>query len=106
MPDTAPRCLMAVHAHPDDECFAGGIFGRYADAGVRTVLVTCTLGEEGEIVDPSMDADAVRPRLADVRTEELRCSVAALGIAQLHLFGYRDSGMAGTPANANPLAFT
>ncbi|HEV7129661.1 MAG TPA: PIG-L family deacetylase [Ktedonobacterales bacterium] len=106
MPDTTPLCLMAVHAHPDDECFAGGIFGRYADAGVRTVLVTCTLGEEGEIVDPTMDADAVRPKLAEVRTEELRCSVAALGIAQLHLLGYRDSGMVGTPANAHPLAFT
>lgn len=104
--DTAPLCLMAVHAHPDDETFAGGIFGRYADEGVRTVLVTCTLGEEGEIVDPTMDADAVRPRLGEVRTEELRCSVAALGIKQLHLLGYRDSGMVNTPANTHPLAFT
>lgn len=105
-PDTAPLCLMAVHAHPDDETFAGGIFGRYADEGASTVLVTCTLGEEGEIVDPTMDADAVRPRLGDVRTEELRCSVAALGIGKLHMLGYRDSGMVNTPANANPLAFT
>lgn len=110
MPDTAPNgaplCLMAVHAHPDDETFAGGIFGRYASEGARTVLVTCTLGEEGEIVDPTMDADAVRPRLGEVRTEELRCSVEALGIGQLYLLGYRDSGMVNTPANANPLAFT
>jgi mycothiol conjugate amidase Mca len=106
MPDTSLLCLMAVHAHPDDECFSGGIFGRYADEGARTALVTCTLGEEGEIVDSTMDAEAVRPRLGEVRTEELRCSVAALGIERLYLLGYRDSGMAGTPANANPLAFT
>lgn len=110
MPETAsesaPLCLMAVHAHPDDETFAGGIFGRYADEGARTVLVTCTLGEEGEIVDPTMDADAIRPRLGEVRTAELRCSVEALGIERLHLLGYRDSGMVDTPANANPLAFT
>lgn len=103
---TGPLCLMAVLAHPDDESITGGMFGKYADEGVRTVLVTCTLGEEGEIVDPTMDAAAIQPRLGEVRTEELKCSVAALGIGQLHLLGYRDSGMAGTPANANPLAFT
>lgn len=97
---------MAVHAHPDDECYSGGIFGRYGAEGVRTVLVTCTLGEEGEIVDPTLDAESIRPRLAEVRTEELRCSVAALGVGQLYLLGYRDSGMAGTPANAHPAAFT
>lgn len=106
MAETRSLCLMAVHAHPDDECFQGGVFGRYGDEGVRTVLVTCTLGEEGEIVDPAMDEAAVRPRLAQVRTEELRCSVATLGIGQLYMLGYRDSGMAGTEANAHPLAFT
>lgn len=106
MPETNSLCLMAVHAHPDDECFQGGVFGRYGDEGARTVLVTCTLGEEGEIVDPTMDVAAVQPRLAEVRTEELRCSVATLGIGQLYMLGYRDSGMAGTPANAHPLAFT
>jgi LmbE family N-acetylglucosaminyl deacetylase len=97
---------MTVAAHPDDESFSGGLYGKYGDEGVRTVLVTCTLGEEGEIVDPTMEAAAVQPRLGEVRTEELKCSVAALGIGQLHMLGYRDSGMAGTPANANPLAFT
>jgi mycothiol conjugate amidase Mca len=104
--DRGSLSVMAVHAHPDDECFSGGMYGKYADEGVRTVLVTCTLGEEGEIVDPTMDADAIRPRLGAVRTEELKCSVAALGIERLHMLGYRDSGMVGTPANANPLAFT
>lgn len=106
MDQTAPLCLMAVHAHPDDESFSGGVFARYAAEGIRTVLVTCTRGEEGEIVDPAMDVEAIRPRLGEVRTDELRCSVEALGIDQLHVLGFRDSGMAGTPANANPLAFT
>ncbi|HEV2236497.1 MAG TPA: PIG-L family deacetylase [Ktedonobacterales bacterium] len=107
MSDATPSlCLMAVLAHPDDESFSGGLYGKYGDEGVRTVLVTCTLGEEGEIVDPTMDVADVQPRLGEVRTEELKCSVAALGIGQLHMLGYRDSGMAGTPANANPLAFT
>jgi mycothiol conjugate amidase Mca len=106
VPDTASLCLMAVHAHPDDESTSGGIFSRYAAEGVRTALVTCTLGEEGEIVDPTMDVEAVRPRLGAVRMDELRCSVAALGIEHVYLLAYRDSGMAGTAANANPLAFT
>ncbi|HKB47326.1 MAG TPA: PIG-L family deacetylase, partial [Ktedonobacterales bacterium] len=74
MTDRGSLSVMAVHAHPDDECFSGGMYGKYADEGVRTVLVTCTLGEEGEIVDPTMDADAIRPRLGAVRTEELKCS--------------------------------
>jgi mycothiol S-conjugate amidase len=70
------------------------------------VLVTCTLGEEGEIVDPTMDVAAIQPRLAEVRTEELRCSAETLGVGKLYLLGYRDSGMAGTPANSHPAAFT
>ena len=96
---------MVVHAHPDDECYSGGIFGLYGDQGARTVLVTCTLGEEGEIVDPTLDAKAIKPRLAEVRSEELRCSAAELRVGQLYLLGYRDSGMAGTAANAHPDAF-
>ena len=45
--------LMAVHAHPDDECMStGGVLARYAHEGIRTVLVTATRGEEGEVVDP------------------------------------------------------
>ena len=46
--------LMAVHAHPDDECMStGGVLARYAREGLRTVLVTATRGEEGEVVDPA-----------------------------------------------------
>jgi mycothiol conjugate amidase Mca len=95
--------LMAVHGHPDDECMGtGGVLARYSDEGLRTVLVTATRGEEGEIVDPEMNPEAVQPKLGDVRLEELRCSCRYLGVEELHILGYRDSGMAGTPANAHP----
>lgn len=98
--------LMAVHAHPDDECLGtGGVLARYSDEGLRTVLVTATRGEEGEIVDPDMNPDEVRPKLADVRLEELRRSCQRLGIEASHVLGYRDSGMAGTPANHHPECF-
>jgi mycothiol conjugate amidase Mca len=95
--------LMAVHAHPDDECIGtGGILARYNAEGCRAVLVTATRGEEGEIVDPEMNAEEIRPKLGDVREEELRCACRQLGVSEWHILGYRDSGMAGTPANTHP----
>lgn len=103
---TEQLTLMTVHAHPDDEIFStGGSLATYADRGVRTVLVTCTGGEEGEIVDPTMDQEQIRPRLKEVREEELRCSADLLGVCNLELLGYRDSGMAGTPSNQDPASF-
>ena len=98
--------IMAVHAHPDDECIStGGSLARYSSEGLRTILVTATRGEEGEIVAPDMDPDAVRPKLGDVRVGELQCACLSLGIDEFHLLGYRDSGMAGTPANEHPDCF-
>lgn len=98
--------LMAVHAHPDDECLStGGCLARYSDEGLRTVLVTATRGEEGEIVDPDMDAAEIWPKLGDVRVEELRCACQTLGIQENYILGYRDSGMAGTPATQHPECF-
>src|ERR1700750_2295475 len=95
--------LMAVHAHPDDECIStGGILARYAAEGVRTVLVTCTDGAVGEISDPSL---ATPDNLVEVRSRELDESVRILQIGRLVKLGYRDSGMAGTDDNANPAAF-
>ncbi len=103
---TEPLTLMIVHAHPDDEVIgSGGTFARYGEAGVRTVLVTATLGEEGEIVVPDLDTPEIRVRLADVRREELRRATAILGIRHQDFLGYRDSGMAGTPANEHPASF-
>ncbi len=98
--------IMAVHAHPDDEVvFTGGTLLSYARRGVRTVLVTATGGEEGEIRDPDLNPDEARPRLGEIRREELRRGTALLEIGTLEMLGYRDSGMAGTDANANPANF-
>ncbi|MGE3540048.1 MAG: N-acetyl-1-D-myo-inositol-2-amino-2-deoxy-alpha-D-glucopyranoside deacetylase [Candidatus Tectimicrobiota bacterium] len=95
--------LMAVHAHPDDECMStGGVMARYAREGVRTVLVTATRGEEGEVLDPAMNPEEVKPKLGDVRVAELECACRHLGIEELHVLGYRDSGMIGWEANNHP----
>ncbi|CAN5483237.1 N-acetyl-1-D-myo-inositol-2-amino-2-deoxy-alpha-D-glucopyranoside deacetylase [soil metagenome] len=100
--------VLFVHAHPDDESMGtGGTMARLVSEGVRVDLVTCTDGAEGEIHDPTLDADEARPRLAQIRAQELACSVAALGSGGIHqhLLGYRDSGMIGTDANAHPDCF-
>ena len=92
---------MSVHAHPDDEASKGaGTVARYATEGIRAALVCCTGGEEGEILNPAADTPEVRADLGAVRMAELRASVDAIGYAELYLLGYRDSGMAGTEANA------
>jgi LmbE family N-acetylglucosaminyl deacetylase len=99
---------MAVHAHPDDEVLGtGGTLARYADEGVRTVLVTCTNGELGDSPggvkpgEPGHDEQTV----VALRRQELEASCAVLGIGHLELLGYRDSGMEGWPQNADPRSF-
>jgi LmbE family N-acetylglucosaminyl deacetylase len=101
MQDKPPLTLMAVFAHPDDESFGtGGTLARYgADPDVRVVLVCATRGEAGEISDPEL---ATPERLGQVREQELRCATEALGVDQLYILDYRDSGMAGTPENLDP----
>jgi LmbE family N-acetylglucosaminyl deacetylase len=97
---TTRRTLLAVFAHPDDESFGiGGTLARYAAEGVRVVLACATLGEAGKIHDPSL---GTREQLAEIRERELRCACKVLGISKLHLLGYRDSGMAGSPDNDDP----
>ena len=107
VPD-APLTLMCVHAHPDDEAIStGGILARYADEGVRTVLVTCTSGELGDGpggVKPGEPGHTPQAVVAARRTE-LEASCAALGVAHLELLGYHDSGMMGWPQNDAPDAF-
>jgi len=98
--------LLAVHAHPDDEVFGtGGVLTRAAAEGIHTVLVCSTKGENGEIHDPALDPEEARPRLAAIREEELRRAVEILGVDDLIFLGYRDSGMVGTPENADPRNF-
>ena len=95
--------LMAVHAHPDDESIGtGGVLAQYADEGLRTVLVTCTGGEVGEIAHPDL---AFEHNLGEVRRRELEKACQILGVSRLHLLGYRDSGMAGTADNDHPDSF-
>jgi LmbE family N-acetylglucosaminyl deacetylase len=98
-----------VHAHPDDEVLGtGGLLARCAAEGIRTVLVTCTNGEQGDGPggvkpgEPGHDPDAV----SRLRLEELHESVDHLAIEKLELLGYRDSGMVGWDTNNAPEAFT
>lgn len=102
-----PVALLAVRPHPDDESSAtGGLLARYAAAGQRTGVIVCTNGEEGEIHDPDLVYEEAFPRLGEIRLRELDAACQVLGVGELCLLGYRDSGMAGTPANGHPAAFT
>ncbi|MFE2756720.1 N-acetyl-1-D-myo-inositol-2-amino-2-deoxy-alpha-D-glucopyranoside deacetylase [Actinosynnema sp. NPDC059335] len=109
---TAPPRLLLVHAHPDDESlWTGGTIARYSAAGVHVTVVTCTLGEEGEIIPPALQeltADAA-DQLGGYRVAELRSACAALGVTDHRFLGgigrWRDSGMAGVAANGHPRAF-
>ncbi|NUR83015.1 MAG: GlcNAc-PI de-N-acetylase [Nonomuraea sp.] len=100
--------LMVVHAHPDDEVIStGGILARYAEEGIRTVLVTCTNGEQGDGESGAKPGEQGHDaaEVAERRLNELRESVDHLGITDLELLGYRDSGMEGWDTNAHPDAF-
>jgi len=102
----APLCLLSVHAHPDDEASKGAsTVARYGAEGVRSVLVTCTGGEEGDILNPAMDLPEVHERLADVRRDELMLAARIIGYDEVVLLGYHDSGMPDSEANARPEAF-
>jgi mycothiol S-conjugate amidase len=103
---TEPLCLLTVHAHPDDEASKGAsTVARYRDEGVHTILVCCTGGEEGDILNPAMERPEVRDRLPDVRREELEAATKIIGFDEVIMLGYRDSGMPETEANARPEAF-
>ncbi|MGQ0466371.1 MAG: N-acetyl-1-D-myo-inositol-2-amino-2-deoxy-alpha-D-glucopyranoside deacetylase [Sporichthyaceae bacterium] len=98
--------MVLVHAHPDDETInTGATMAYYAAAGAHVTLVTCTLGEEGEILVPELAhlaadrEDALGPH----RLGELAAAMDALGVSDHRILGgpgrYRDSGMIGTPPN-------
>jgi N-acetyl-1-D-myo-inositol-2-amino-2-deoxy-alpha-D-glucopyranoside deacetylase len=106
------RSILFVHAHPDDESIGtGATMAHYAAAGAHVTLVTCTLGEEGEIHVPELAQleAAQADQLGGYRYTELRAACAALGVKDVRFLGgpgkYRDSGMMGTPANEHPRAF-
>lgn len=94
----APLRLLTVHAHPDDESSKGAAtVARYVDEGVRAVLVCCTGGEEGDILNPAADLPGVRERLAEVRRAELDRAAAIIGYHEVVWLGYRDSGYPEAP---------
>jgi mycothiol S-conjugate amidase len=100
------RTLLAFHAHPDDESSKGsGTMARYADEGVRVVLVCATGGEEGEILNPRMDRPGIKERMAEIRAAELETACDLLGVERIYHLGYRDSGMPKTPSNDHPNSF-
>lgn len=108
--------LLSVHAHPDDEASKGApTVARYHAEGVRTVLVCCTGGEEGDLQNPSLrepgqpfhglTPEQEKAMLAELRPSELAASAAAIGFDETIMLGYRDSGMAESPSNENPESF-
>jgi len=106
------RSLLLVHAHPDDESiYTGATMAAYAAQGVRVTLVTCTLGELGEIIPPSLAhlAAEKEDRLGEYRIGELAAACAALGVTDHRFLGgpgrWRDSGMMGTEGNDDPRCF-
>ncbi|MEM7142592.1 MAG: mycothiol conjugate amidase Mca [Actinomycetota bacterium] len=102
----APLCLLSIHAHPDDEASKGAsTVAKYHAEGVRTVLVCCTGGEEGDILNPAMDRPEVRDNLGEVRMQELAKAAEVIGYDTVHMLGYRDSGMAESESNAHPDCF-
>src|SRR5688572_32101001 len=78
---------------------------RYANEGVRVVLVCATGGEEGEILNPRMDRPGITERMSEIRKAELETACDILGVERIYELGYRDSGMPGSEANDHPDAF-
>jgi mycothiol S-conjugate amidase len=100
------RCLLVIHAHPDDESSKGaGTMARYAKEGVRVVLVCATGGEAGDILNPRMDQPGIKERMAELRKAELQTACDIIGVEKIHFLGYRDSGMPESEANKHPDAF-
>ena len=107
------KSLLLVHAHPDDETINNGVtMAKYVAAGVRVTLVTCTRGEEGEVLVPSLShlASSNEDKLGEHRVEELAEAMRIIGVKDHRFLGaphrqWRDSGMVGTEPNSRPDVF-
>jgi N-acetyl-1-D-myo-inositol-2-amino-2-deoxy-alpha-D-glucopyranoside deacetylase len=109
MTELPDRRLLLVHAHPADESINNGAtMARYAAEGAHVTLVTCTLGERGEVIPPEL-AHLTGPALGQHRRRELTAAMAELGVEDFRLLGgagrYSDSGMMGLPDNDDPGCF-
>ncbi|MFE2957392.1 N-acetyl-1-D-myo-inositol-2-amino-2-deoxy-alpha-D-glucopyranoside deacetylase [Nocardia tengchongensis] len=110
--DSARHGLLLVHAHPDDESITtGGTIAHYRRRGVPVTVVTCTLGEEGEVIGDEYAhlVAGAADQLGGYRIAELSRALNELDVDAPHFLGgagrWRDSGMAGTPSARNPRAF-
>jgi len=104
--------LLIVHAHPDDETIGtGATMAKYVAEGAQVTLVTCTLGEEGEVLVPDLAHLAAdqNDALGTHRIGEITDAMALLGVTDFRFLGgagkYRDSGMMGVPSNDRPDSF-
>jgi mycothiol S-conjugate amidase len=89
---TRPLRLMAVHAHPDDESSKGAAtMARYVAEGVDVMVVTCTGGERGDVLNPAAQADVDERGLEAVRRDEMTAAASVLGVRHAWL-GFQDSG--------------
>ncbi len=85
--------LMAVHAHPDDESSKGAAtMARYAAEGHEVMVVTCTGGEAGSVLNPAMDRSEVLTNMTEIRREEMARAAKILGVSHTWL-GFIDSGL-------------
>jgi len=109
-------CVLTVHAHPDDEASKGApTLAMYHRLGVKTVLVCCTGGEEGDLQNAALrepgqpfhgaSPDDEKRLLARLRPVELDESARIIGFDEVVMLGYRDSGMLDSPANSHPDCF-
>ncbi|WP_328768850.1 N-acetyl-1-D-myo-inositol-2-amino-2-deoxy-alpha-D-glucopyranoside deacetylase [Streptomyces sp. NBC_00286] len=109
MTELPGRRLLLVHAHPDDESINNGAtMARYAAEGAHVTLVTCTLGERGEVIPPEL-AHLTGEALGSHRRTELAAAMDALGVRDFRSLGgpgrHQDSGMMGLPDNDDPRCF-
>lgn len=85
--------LLAIHAHPDDESSKGAAtMAKYAAEGHEVMVLTCTGGERGDILNPAMERPGVQERMAEIRRQEMAEAIKAIG-AQHRWLGYVDSGL-------------
>jgi len=93
------RSILACFAHPDDELGVGALVARYVAEGARATLICTTDGDVGTVDEKHLRGYASIPEL---RRAELACAAKAIGFTEVVTFGYRDSGMMGTPDNDDP----
>ena len=98
--------LMLVHAHPDDESIGtGGILAKYAQQGIKTVIVYGTRGEAGDILNTDFVPPSPGLSIKEIRAMELEKALKILQVGSTYFLGYRDSGMEGTSENLHSQAF-